>query len=144
MFWPTHIVTGLIIGKLTGNYPISIIASILPDLDHLWIYYKHDVLFNRDLFKTLLNDKDEIGEQRNYLHSIFIFAFLSFCVWYFLNSVFIPFFIGYFIHMVLDSLDKSEMRPFYPFRFKTTGFIGYLSKAELLLFAGLIIIYFII
>jgi membrane-bound metal-dependent hydrolase YbcI (DUF457 family) len=133
---------GMIIGRITGNYPVAIIASLFPDLDHLWVYYKHSVLFNRELFKTMYYERDDLGEQRNYLHSIFTLVILSLGLWYFYPRWIIPFVLGYIGHMLLDSLDMSELMPFYPFRFRTRGFIGYLSKAELLFFAVLVGIFF--
>ena len=35
MTLPTHLVFGLIIGKVTGNYPLAVLAAIAVDVDHI-------------------------------------------------------------------------------------------------------------
>jgi hypothetical protein len=85
MFVPTHIIGGLLIGKITGNYIPALIGATLIDLDHLVVYAKHGLLLNpRKLLKVVLNKEDTLGYQRNFLHSIF--AFIPICfILFFIN-----------------------------------------------------------
>ena len=45
MFFFAHLLTGLIIGKLFGNYTVALLGALLIDLDHLIPYIKHKVIF---------------------------------------------------------------------------------------------------
>jgi membrane-bound metal-dependent hydrolase YbcI (DUF457 family) len=144
MFWTTHILLGLIIGHLTGNYPVSIITSVILDIDHLWVFYKNNVLFSRKFFETITSDVDTLGEQRNILHNVFLFSVASFLLWYYDFKIFVPFFFAYSGHLLLDLLDNSESMFLYPLRLKTKGFIGYLSKAEAMIMAGLFAVFMMI
>ena len=59
MFVPTHIIGGLLIGKITGNYVPALIGATLIDLDHLVIYAKHGLLLKpRELLK-IISDKED-------------------------------------------------------------------------------------
>ena len=46
MYFPSHIAAGLVIGKLTGDYTTAVIASVFPDIDHLYAFIKHDYFKN--------------------------------------------------------------------------------------------------
>ena len=69
MFFFAHLFAGLIIGCLSGNYLVALIGALFLDLDHLWVYAKHGILFKpKKLWKAIINPKDPYGNQRNLLH----------------------------------------------------------------------------
>jgi hypothetical protein len=146
MFLPTHLATGLIIGKLTGNYSISLIGSVIMDLDHLLAYYRVGILFNLKKLFAAITSKASIGiSQRNYLHNIFI-CLLAITISLAINfSAGLIFSIAYILHLILDSLDDSRYYPFYPnIKINLHGPIKYFSWEEFVITFILILIFFII
>ena len=146
MFLSTHLAAGLVIGKLTGNYNISLLGSIIMDLDHLLAYYRADILFN---FKKVLMatiGQANIGmPQRNYLHNIFI-CLLAIIIALAINfSAGLIFGLAYLCHLILDSLDTSGYYPFYPnLKINLRGPIKYFSRQELIITAILLLVFIII
>jgi membrane-bound metal-dependent hydrolase YbcI (DUF457 family) len=134
MTFPTHLVAGLIIGRISGDYPTALAGSLLIDLDHLVSYYKHGILFKpRKLIKAVSSEKDPWGDQRFYLHSIFGFIVLSAIVLAINFKIGVVFFFAYLTHLILDALDSSEYYPLFPNKTLTLkGPIRYNSRTETL------------
>lgn len=109
MFLGAHIAAGLIVGKITGNYPAALISTIIIDIDHIIPYIKHGIIFDlKKLWKTTLNPYDPYGNQRNYLHSIFMWfaiSVLAILIHYEIGFVIC---LGYLTHLILDLLDGSD------------------------------------
>ncbi len=144
MILSTHLLTGLIIGKITGNFPAALAGSLVMDLDHTISYFRHGILFKpHQLFKTIRDETDPWGDQRNFLHSIFgwvIFSVLLLTINFNFGLVFS---IAYFFHLVLDALDSAVFYPFFPFRkFVIKGFVKYCSKQEIIFDICLILVLF--
>lgn len=59
MFFPAHLVTGLIIGKLTGQYVPSVLAAVLIDVDHLFVYLRNGVFKNLRAFVHTVTSSDD-------------------------------------------------------------------------------------
>ncbi len=117
MFIPTHIIGGLLIGKITGNYVPALIGATLIDLDHLAVYAKHGLLLKPWRLLKIISDKeDTLGYQRNFLHSIF--AFIPICfILFFINFDFaLSFSLGYACHLLFDALDDADFYPFFPWK----------------------------
>lgn len=134
MTLPTHILAGLIIGKVTGNFPASMAGSILIDTDHLVSYIKHGILFKpKQLTKALTDEKDPWGDQRGYLHNIFAWFVISLLA-ILLNFGFgITLSLAYLVHLLFDALDTSDFYPLYPSKkISTKGFIKYYSRQEII------------
>jgi hypothetical protein len=146
MFLPTHLVAGMIIGKLTGDYTTSIIGSVFMDLDHLFSYYRAGILFNFKKLLRVATSKINIGiPQRNIFHNI-IFCFLVSIILMIINfSVGLIFSSAYTLHLILDSLDDSSYYPMYPSKkIRLHGPIKYFSKQEIIIVFVLLLIFFII
>lgn len=142
MTLPTHFLAGLIIGKITGDFPTAISGSLIIDLDHLISYWRHGILFNPNkLLKATLTESDPWGDQRNLLHSLFSFIAVS-TTFLIINLKFgFVFSIAYFFHLVLDGLDGAAFYPFFPLKsFLIKGFIHYYSKQELIFALCLVLI----
>ena len=146
MTLPTHLIAGLIIGKLTGNYSLALASSVLPDIDHLPSYIKSGIILKPKLFwKTVTSQKDSFGNQRGYLHNFLIFVIISTILFLVLNILAIPLILGWLGHLLLESLDNSDYWPLYPNKsINIKGPIKYGTKDELVLFTILIITYFLI
>ncbi|HLC61199.1 MAG TPA: metal-dependent hydrolase [Candidatus Nanoarchaeia archaeon] len=145
MFIFAHLVAGLIVGRISGNYPVSLVGAIFADLDHLIPYVQHKVIFNiKKFWKTITGEQDNIGNQRNYLHNIIVFATLSFLVFIFDFRIGLIFSIAYLSHLLLDLIDTSDFYPFYPSKMNIKGPIGYFSRAEIYVTLGLFIIFLLI
>ncbi|MFZ2049093.1 MAG: metal-dependent hydrolase [Minisyncoccia bacterium] len=140
MTFPTHLLAGLVLGKVTGNYPLSIGISVGVDIDHLYSYAKNGVLVSpKKFFKTVFDRNDPYGDQRNILHNVLIFLFIT-AVTFILNiQIGLIVFLAYLGHLILDALDKSDYFPFFPNKkVNIKGFIDYFSKKEffIMIFLG--------
>lgn len=146
MTLPSHIIAGLIIGKLTGNYPLAIASSTLIDVDHLQSYIKSGVILKPKLFwKTITDQADPYGDQRGYLHNLAIFFFTSAILFIAFSYAILPLILGWFGHLLLDMLDNSDYWPFYPKKWlNLKGPIIYASFQEVIFAIFLIVIYFLI
>ncbi len=145
MFIGTHIAAGLIIGKLTNNYPLALASSLLIDLDHLIPYIKHKVLFNpKKLWKVVTDTADPYGDQRNYLHSFFTWLLVSIIISLIDFQIGLVISLGYLSHLLLDLLDNSDFYPFYPLKYKVLGPVKYFSIYDFIITGALLIIFIII
>ncbi|MFA5142151.1 MAG: metal-dependent hydrolase [Candidatus Woesearchaeota archaeon] len=145
MLITTHILAGLVVGKYLGPehmLPI-LLGSVLIDLDHIYDMVKHGWKYGiKKSFEILFMPFPEENEQRTFFHSIFGWILVS-TILYLVDPVFGKYFsIGYAVHLLLDSLDTSELQLFYPQKYNVTGFIEYNSLMEYLFGIGLFIIYF--
>lgn len=146
MTFPTHFLLGAIIGKLTGNYAAGIASSVLIDADHLQSYATHGLLKKpKKLWKALTDQKDPYGDQRGSLHNVIVFACAAVALIVLFKWIGIVVTIGWFGHLCLDALDKSDYWPLYPDKsINLKGPINYATWKEFLFFLALLIIYFVI
>ncbi|MBI5733582.1 MAG: metal-dependent hydrolase [Candidatus Kerfeldbacteria bacterium] len=140
MLLPTHLLGGLIIGKIMGDYPAALAGALLVDLDHLVSYFKSGVWFNFKKFtKAITNRNDPWGDQRNVLHNVILGLVISASVAVFDYKFGIVFALGYLSHLVLDALDNSDYFPFFPNKkVNLKGPIKYFSIAEVMVMLGLL------
>jgi len=139
-----HLALGLIIGKLTGQYVPALLGSLLVDLDHFIVYSKNRVILNlRKLIKILTSEEDPYKGQRGYFHNIFVWLILG-SVISLINLKFgAIFFLGYFSHLFLDTIDSADFYPFYSSKINIRGFVPYFSKIEFVITVILFLAYFI-
>jgi hypothetical protein len=128
MFITAHIIAGLIVGKLLGSHVYALIFALAPDIDHIFIYVWHNVLFSPSrLWKTVTSKKDKYGNQRNILHSFFTWLAVSAAALGMDFTVGLVIAAAYLSHLLLDMLDGSDFYPLYPLRYKV---IPYFSMKE--------------
>ncbi len=146
MTFPTHVMAGLIIGKITGSYTPAILAATLPDVDHVYAYLTNNILFKpKELWKALTDTKDPYGDQRWYLHTLWSFCLISILFFLLLPQIAVPIILGYASHLLLDAFDASDYWPLYPLKkINIRGPIKYYSFYEVLVFILLLGIYFLI
>ena len=146
MTLPPHLLLGMIIGKVTGNYPVAIASSVLIDLDHLQSDISRGLITKpRKLWNTLIDQNDPYGDQRGIFHNYLFFLIIATSLIIFTGKIGIVITLGYLGHLLLDTLDNSDYWPLYPNkRINLRGPINYATWKEGIFFVGLIIIFFII
>ena len=113
MLLSTHLAAGLIISKLTGNYNVSLLGSVIMDLDHLIAYYRTGILLKFKKILIATTGKADIGlPQRNFFHNIFFCLLVSAIVAAIDFSAGLIFGAAYMCHLVLDALDSKTGCPF--------------------------------
>ena len=134
MFISAHLLSGIVIGEITGSPLAAVVGALFVDLDHLIPYVRFGVLRNwRTFWVTVTQTEDPYGCQRNYFHSVWLFGLVAIVGVAPGGVTSLAFVLGYGSHLVLDALDSAEWWPFYPFRTVTVrGPIGYLSRGELI------------
>lgn len=146
MLLSTHLAAGLIISKLTGNYNVSLLGSVIMDLDHLIAYYRTGILLKLKKILIATAGKADIGiAQRNFFHNIIFCLLVSAMVSAINLSAGLTFGAAYVCHLILDSLDSEKYHPFYPnLKINFRGPIKYFSRQEFIFTFVLLLIFFII
>ena len=143
MFLLAHIAAGLIIGKATGNYPVSLIGAVAIDVDHTLSYFRNVILFKpKKIIAAIKDENDPWGDQRGFLHNVFLWMAITIAIYLFMPSDWLALSLGYLSHLILDALDNAVFYPFYPS--KKIGFLGpikYFSLQETAFTAFLFIIF---
>ena len=124
-----HVVVGLLIGKLTGQWALAVLGATIMDLDHLVSYSQHGLLRRPGrLWKALIDPRDPYGDQRGVFHNVFLWAIAT--AFLYRTPWGVAFCAGWFSHLVLDAFDASDARLFWPLRWNVRGPIPYGSRAE--------------
>jgi membrane-bound metal-dependent hydrolase YbcI (DUF457 family) len=141
MLSSAHLALGLIIGKLTGDYPTAIISSTAIDLDHIWPQAKNKAFSSFKNFWQATTDEGDTS--RTFFHNFFFLFFVAGIIALFSWITALIFALGCLGHFLLDALDNSDFYPLWPIKkWNTKGFIGYYSKFEFWLTIGLYLIFF--
>ena len=137
----THLAFALLIGLVTmslfnfNKYLFIIIvlfAGILPDIDH------PRSKIGRKLRALSVPIKFLFGH-RGLFHSLFMAAILSLFIWFFFDRWWIPFFIGYSSHLIIDGFTKLGVNFIHPFnQLHLSGFIETNGFIEKILFYTLV------
>ncbi|MBS3112954.1 metal-dependent hydrolase [Candidatus Woesearchaeota archaeon] len=143
MLFTTHILSALLLGKYLGHTGAIVLGSTLIDFDHIFDMIvkgkKHG--FRRTL-EVLFTPYPEEDESRTVFHSILGWLVISAVLYAIMPSFGIYFSAGYLLHLVLDSLDTSRLRLFYPQKYDIRGWVEYNSLTEYILAIIMFIIYF--
>jgi len=138
-----HLIIGIILGKLTGNYFPFILGSILPDLDHLYIIIKNKLFTINKIINTIkYEERYNIKYKTPFFHSIFGLIIFS-LIFYFISNNYILtiyFASAYLLHLAIDWLDIDKKYFLYPLKMEFKGFLPIWSKTEKIITLILIII----
>lgn len=138
----THLLFALLISLLTFNYSninpliyilIFVFTASLPDIDH------NKSKIGRKLFFISFFINWIFGH-RKLIHSVVFATILALIIRFTLGLYWIPFYLGYLSHILLDALTKQGVYLFYPSSFKIHGFIktnGIIEKLFLVILAVL-------
>jgi membrane-bound metal-dependent hydrolase YbcI (DUF457 family) len=143
---PVHIAMGILIGKVTGNYTLSLLAATVVDLDHGISYARNGILFSpRKLMDAIVNEHDPWGNQRNILHNVFIWGILSAVSFAGGFQMGLAITLGYLSHLILDAMDTADYYPFFPSKkVNLKGSIIYFSRHETVFVAIIAAVYFLL
>jgi len=149
MMLRTHLALGILIGMLFFNYVSSpiifiiilIVATYLPDIDTAF-----SSVGSHWPFKFL----HWFVKHRGFIHSLTMAFVISLVLSFLWPLIALPFFIGYSVHIVLDSFTPEGVAPFWPYRGKSfwkvktggkmdTSLFVFLLIADLLVFIFLLI-----
>jgi len=140
-----HLLLGILLGMIFGNYFFFILGSILPDLDHAYIILKNKLFSFKKIIKTIKYEKRFNIRYKTFLfHSIFGLILFSLIVYLFSKTGVIYFGVAYLLHLLIDWIDLDEKYFLYPLKIKFKGFLPIWSKFEKILTIILIIIITII
>lgn len=125
-----HLLLGIILGKLFGNYFAFILGSILPDIDHIYIIIKNKLWSIKKIVSSIKYEKKYNLEYKTpFMHSIFgLIIFIAFA--FLFNFGVLEFGIAYLLHLLVDWLDTDVKYFLYPFRIRFKGFLPIWSKTE--------------
>ena len=138
-----HLIVGLILGKVLGNFWFFVLGSIFPDVDHIYVLFKNK-LFNWNKYLDSLKNEKKYGIRYKtaFVHSLLGLVIFSFIVC--LINVYggIAFGIAYLLHLIIDWLDVDEKYYLYPYKKKFSGFLPIWSKFEkIITLIGIIILF---
>ena len=110
-----------------------LIASFIPDLD------SYNSKFGKRFISRVLT---AFSKHRGIMHSL-LFAFILGGVLFWLNREFgLGFFIGYFLHLVVDCFTKQGIKMFWPLGFRIRGFVKSGGRIESFVFLVFILLDF--
>ncbi len=143
MIFRTHLAFGLLLGLLFfDKFNVNkwlflfliLFGAALPDIDHPKSRIGKKFRFLSKIINFFFG-------HRKLIHSIFIPIILSFIIRNFFGDSWIPFFIGYFSHLIMDSFTLEGVNFIHPFKqLRLQGFIETGKKEEMVLF--LIFVFF--
>jgi membrane-bound metal-dependent hydrolase YbcI (DUF457 family) len=103
----------------------ALISTLLPDIDS-----RFSKIGKRKAFRLI----QLFLKHRGILHSFVFLFFVLFLLFLFFPAVALPFFVGYGIHLILDSLTISGTKLFYPSERVYYGFIRTGGRVEKIIF----------
>ncbi|MBI4441307.1 metal-dependent hydrolase [Candidatus Woesearchaeota archaeon] len=144
MLTSSHLLFGLIIGKLL-NHPFMVaLGAVVIDIDHIYAYYMRSRSTSlRHLLHINLIPDDFLG-LRSFFHTTIGWAITTALLMAVNYEFGFYFSIGYLSHLFLDAMDGSNLYLFYPLNINILGPITYNSYAEYLLNICFLVVLFII
>jgi len=110
-----HLLLGIILGKIFGNYLFFILGSIIPDLDHIYVIIKNKLYSLNKIINTIkYEDKFGIKYKTPLFHSALSLLTLSLIVYIFNSSGALYFGSAYLLHLLIDWPDIDEKYFLFP------------------------------
>ena len=111
--------------------PILLISSLLPDIDSGFSFFGR---------KAIAKPIQFISSHRGFFHSYTFCIIASILLALFYPVFALPFFLGYSFHLLADSFTINGIKPFWPFRFSSSGNVRVGGKMEYVIFFVFIIL----
>ncbi len=135
---PFHLGPALLLGLLLGlNLPVALVASVLPDLEALYLLLSNTggsllkIPFSENpKVEALYNSLSDAGDHHGFFHSYFGATVISLAlglVWK-KERVFASALVGASSHVFLDSIHHRDVEPFWPAA--SNPFMGMLGSLE--------------
>ena len=138
MLLRTHLLVGLFFALLllpSENKLIFIgivlIASAIPDIDS-----RFSKIGKKKTFRIL----QFFVKHRGIIHSFTFLLIVGLVFLYFSSKMFWPFFLGYTSHLLIDSITRQGIRPFYPLDFKIKGIVKTGKRFETFIFVIFLVV----
>ncbi|MBU1160600.1 metal-dependent hydrolase [Patescibacteria group bacterium] len=136
-----HYIIGVTLGNYFGNFWFIFLGSVLPDIDHLYIIFKHKIFLWREIINSIrFENKYKISYKTKYVHSLFGAIIVSVPIMFFNFTGGLYFFVGYIVHLILDWVDIDNKQYLYPFKKTFQGVLPVSSKTEIIITVFLIIL----
>jgi len=100
---------------------VVFVATVLPDIDSRFSFIGQKKIARLLQFFT---------KHRGIIHSFTLLFLITFFLVLFLPTLALGFFLGYGIHLFVDSFTKDGIVPFYPLKVKSKGIISSGGKVE--------------
>ena len=122
MQWKTHLAIGLAVALFFAPHvtepllfiPIVLVSSLFPDVDSGFSYIGKNPLSKPVQMTT---------DHRGIVHSYTFCVALSILIALLFPIAALPFFLGYSFHLFADAFTVQGIRPFWPFKGVSKGFI---------------------
>lgn len=128
-----HIIIGLIIGKIYGHTLFFIGASMLPDIDHLYLIFKHHLFPLKRTIKILKKEEEHnIHFKTPLMHSLLGLIVCTIIFFLITSSEQYTFYfvLMYSSHLLLDWPDIDRKQYLYPLKKEFHGKLPIWSKTE--------------
>lgn len=128
----------LLIGAVNNKiafFMVVMVVTLIPDID-----ISNSYLGKKWYFRPL----QFFVKHRGIIHSLTLCVVLAFIISLILPSLALPFYVGYGVHLFLDSLTVEGVRPFWPLKGQIGGKIRVGGRVEDTIFVVFLIIDFIL
>jgi len=126
-----HLILGLILGKVLGNFWFFLLGSVFPDIDHVYIVVKNGLFSWNKYIDSIKNEKKYgIRYKTAFVHSLFGLVVFSLIVSLFDLYGGIAFAFAYLLHLLIDWIDIDEKYYLYPNKTKFRGFLQIWNNFE--------------
>jgi len=128
-----HLILGLILGNFYGHTLLFVVASMLPDIDHLYVIIKNKLYNKKKLFDALKHEERyNLRFKTPLMHSVLglIICTSLFYLFSYNLTLSVYFSLAYFSHLLLDWPDIDKKQYLYPFKKEFKGFLPIWSRAE--------------
>ena len=121
-------------------------GSMIPDIDHLYVIYKHKLFTWKKLVRDeRFEDKYHMHFKTKYGHSIFGATVATLPILFISLHGALIFFLAYILHLLMDWPDVDEKQYLFPFsKKKFRGFLPIFSWPERVFTILLVVVLFIL
>lgn len=124
-----------------GSFPIQnnsfswfwFLGSVIPDADHIMVIAKNRFFTLRKIVDSIrFEHRYGVQYKTKYFHSLLGAVVICVPLLFVSSTGAIYFFLGYFVHLLVDWLDVDEKQFLYPLKIKFRGFLPIFSKTEMI------------
>jgi membrane-bound metal-dependent hydrolase YbcI (DUF457 family) len=110
---------------------VALVTTFIPDVDT-----KFSTLGKKKIFRPF----QFFVKHRGILHSFTLLLALTLILAFFVPVIALPFFLGYGLHIFMDSFTVDGVAPFYPYKKRVYGSVKNGSKIENFIFVSFIVV----
>jgi len=146
----THLLSGLLVGKLIGGSMLLVAAgAVVVDIDHLYNFVKKGIIYSpKKLWTTMFSPHDPHGTNRTMAHSLLGWAIATIALLTISRQYGAMLSIGYLSHLIIDVFDSDDLHLFFPLKGSVKGPVVYNSASEyflnIVLAAALVMSFYLI